>query len=248
MKNALITITGIALLSAALPAEAQRMGPGSTTPPTLTLEMLDGKNAGPILWQEPGVVPPTDLPDNAVYIGPSSWGCDGNYSESGWEPGWSEMFTPDFTSDYIQRRTYFFNEFGYNTLSGGSTPYYFSLNAYDFNGIRKVTVRIAERDVVSNRGGVIDDGPTEFVEVSENAAVASLHPIFNYPKKYLAYWEKRLTFDVPPGGRFQTDRNVDLQFGITHFGAAAQIFVDVEDRFGNVTTDSVYLADDRLCN
>ena len=60
--------------------------------PTVTLEMNDTKNLGPIIWYENGVAPPPDMPGGYTYVGPAVLGCDGTYSESGWDPGWSERF------------------------------------------------------------------------------------------------------------------------------------------------------------
>ena len=209
MKNALITIAGIALLSAALPAEADRKLDWDPDPtrrparpgpvpidfekPTLIMEMNDGLGAGPIIWVEEGVMPQPGLPADTI-ADLDSLGCNGTYVESGWNPGWNDIYPGTYFFDtLIQDQTYFFREPGLGTSNPG--PYSFSVRAQDEYGIAKIKVSLVERDVRSNRlFYVLDDGPTEFVNVVQSAAVATLNPIYRDRGKF-SHWEKQLSFE-----------------------------------------------------
>ncbi|MEM6819116.1 MAG: hypothetical protein AAF578_09995 [Pseudomonadota bacterium] len=253
MKNALITIAGIALLSAALPAEAVRepgLGPLvlDNTDPTVKLEMNDRKGAGPIIWVEEGVMPEPGLPADTI-PSLSSLGCDGTINNSAIS-SWSGLFNTNFSDPQIQNQTYFFRELGagigYYYSDAG--PYSFSLRAQDKNGISRIKVSLIERGVVTDRWNyVTNDGPTEFYDVSQQAAVASLHPIYLSGGKF-SHWEKQLNWEPNVPVRWLQSAEVHLDFSLTHFGLYGRIDVEVEDRAGNVTTSSVYLADDKACD
>lgn len=235
------------LLSGA--ADAQNRGSNDTTEPTFTLTMNDGKNAGPIIWHEPGVFPPPlDLPKGAV-ARPSALGCNGSYHENGWDPGWSEIYDTDFFSPWVQGQTYFFRELRDGPLLSDFVPYSFTLRASDTSGIKKILVKVRERDVVhswSNPSIVVDDGPSDFINVSPSRAVPRLLPIYyNTSSPFFQHYEKQLLFEP----RFIRVGSSDyvLHFDLTDFGVDARISVDVEDNAGNVSSGGVFVADDRLC-
>ncbi len=244
---AILALTTVLQLEA---ANAQIRVWNDTTEPTFTLTMNDGKNAGPIIWHEPGVFPPAlDLPNGAA-VRPNALGCNGSYYEGDWDPGWSEIYSEtDFFNPWIQTQTYFFRELREGPLFSDFVPYSFSVRASDTSGIKKILVSVHERDVVlswSNPSIVADDGPTEFVNVSPSRAVPRLLPIYSHGGRIFSHFEKQLLLE-PRVTRLVSTDSV-LHFDLTDFGDDAQIRVAVEDHAGNVSSGEVYVADDRLCH
>ena len=254
MKSLLIASLLTIVTTAQAQMDADRTRPGGSIndryKPTVTLEMNDTKNLGPIIWYENGVAPPPDLPEGYTYVGPDTLGCDGTYSEAGWDPGWSARFPgTNFFSRYVQDRTYFFRNLRTDNSYEGFRPFRFTLRAHDFGGIKRIRVRVVERDVqVSwwNPYYVIDPGPTEFVDVSSFSAVAMLTPLYQ-PGGDFSHWEEQLTYEPTLSGSFPHMDDVVLRFSLTDFGYFGKVDVEVEDLAGNMRTGSVYLADDRLC-
>lgn len=244
-----ITIFALTMIFQSGAADAQIRVWNDTTKPTLSLTMNDGKNAGPIILREPGVWPRTDLP-RGVSARLGALGCNGSYYEGNWDPGWSEIYAEtDFFNPWIQDQTYFFRELREGSQPSDFVPYSFTLRASDTSGIKKILVRIRERDVVPNYTNpllVADDGPTEFINVSPSRAVPQFLPIYYRGEPFFRHYEKQLLLE-PRATRLGSIDSV-LHFDLTDFGIDAKIRIDVEDNGGNVSSGSVYLADDRLCH
>ena len=144
----------------------------------------------------------------------------------------------NFFDSSIQDQTYFYS----NTASTKS----FTVTASDASGIRRVIVYLKERDVItaqSNPLWVIDDGPTEFSNISPARAVASFVPAWTSGGNFTHY-EKRLVLEPR---RTRLPQDAVLHFDLTTFGAAGRINILVEDNAGNTATGSVYLAQGSTC-
>ncbi len=239
------TFTPLAALAAlslhfAPVAESQRPVPLlDSTVPIATLVMHDGRNAGPILHTDMSVFAAPPLPPGATLALPSV-GCDGTILDNRMED-WDAWYTEtDFFDPVVQTYTYLFNE-APSTRS-------FTLNASDASGIKRVEVRIMERDVRTYWGTMIvyDDGPTEFFNVSPSRAVSYLQPVWisSTVGPIFTHYEKRLELE-PRQTRINTD--VVLNFDMTAFGATARLRVIVEDNAGNISTSGVWLAPASIC-
>ena len=246
-KLAPITIFALTTVLQSGAADAQIRVWNDTTEPTFSLTMNDGKNAGPIIWHEPGVFPPTGVSKGAAR--PNALGCNGSYYEGDWDPGWSEIYSTDFFNPWIQTQTYFYRELREGNMPSDFVPYSFTLRASDTGGIKKILVSVHERDVVRNWSNpllVVDDGPTEFINVSPSRAVPRFLPIYYNGGRSFSHYEKQLLLE-PRVTRLVSSDSV-LHFDLTDFGVDARIRVEVEDHAGNLSSGGVYVADDRLCH
>ena len=210
-----------------------------TTVPIATLVMHDGRNAGPILHTDMSVFAVPPLPPGAT-IALSSLGCDGNINDNRMQ-AWDDLYTAtDFFDPAVQRHTYFFNE--------APSVRSFTLDASDASGIKRVEVRIMERDVQTYWGTMIvyDDGPTEFFNISPSRAVAYFQPVWisSAQGQFFSHYEKRLELEPR---QTRLNRDVVLNFDMSDFGATARLLVIVEDNAGNVSSSGVWLAPEWIC-
>lgn len=252
--NKLMTTLALGILAtSATDADARRGG--GTVPvndsikPTLIVTMNDTTNAGPIIWYEHNVMPPR-VHWKYNYVGPQALGCRGTVSD-GWAEYWTDTFNQtDFTDKYIQKRTYFFRELAGPNMPIGTVPYSFTVRAEDLSGIKRIEVSLPERDVAWvgqwQNPLVLEDGPTEFVNVSQGDAVADFVEIRG-ANGDMQGWRKTLTYERPNPAFAAANQVVDLTFAVTHLGNAATLNVEVEDHAGNVRTGSVYLAMNDMC-
>ena len=205
-----------------------------TTGPSFALRANDGNRAGPIAWDSDSV--------------PAALGCDGSYGEYGWDPGWDETYTQtDFYDPVTQALSYFFTR-DHGEINGllFEEPVTFTLRASDMSGISSMEIRIDERNATWY--GDATDGPTTFSNYPQNAT-AFLHAVYVHHISWgwiFHHWEKRLRLDL--SNTSPTQFSSMLRFSVNTFGNDGMITVRVEDKAGNVSWDSVYLADDRLCH
>ncbi len=232
-------IAALAALTVLLAPSAESLTLIDNTVPIATLEMNDGLNAGPIVHTDMSVFSPPPLPPGATISLPSV-GCDGNI-HLGRMNNWDNRFTEtDFFDPVVQDYTYFFNE--------APSVRSFTLTASDTSGIKRVEVRIMERDVQTFWGSmsVYDDGPTEFFNVSPSRAVRYFQPVWisSAQGQFFSHYEKRLKLE-PRQTRLNPD--IVLNFALSDFGATARLLVVVEDNAGNVSTGGVWLAPGSIC-
>lgn len=251
MKKLLLTLSIGLLMITHADAKKPPTGLPSLTdkfPPKLILEMNDTKNAGPIIWYEHNVMPPkTHWKYN--YVGPSALGCKGNFSKAAAE-WWDSRFYHDFLDSYVINRTYFFRDLAGNNAPIGEVPYSFTVRAQDLSGIKRIYVSTPEREVETvpwyQGYQMVDDGPTEFINVTPNAATADMSELRDDDGN-LTGWIKSLNYQVPPVHPDDRSKEVRLDFSMTHLGQSGELTVLVEDNAGNTQTGSVYLAPDWIC-
>ena len=205
-----------------------------TTGPSFALRANDGNRAGPIAWDS-----------NSI---PAALGCDGSYGEYGWNPGWDDTYTQtDFYDPVTQSLSYFFTR-DHGEINGVpfEEPVTFTLRASDMSGIKRMEIQIDERNAIWY--GDATDGPTTFSNYPQNA-IAFLEAVYVVLNGYgvtFNHWQKVLRLDLPNNS--PTQFSSMLRFSVNTFGNDGMITVEVEDKAGNVSTDTVYLADDRLCH
>ncbi len=237
LRTILVAAAGL-ILQVGAAAEPRRI---DTTPPLARMVMNDGANAGDIILTDWGVldIPPywrTPISPPAT-MRLSALGCkqiDDDRMEA-----WSAIYPEvDLTDPIWHDHTYFFRE-AVSTRS-------FTVTASDASGIKRVTVYLWERDVVTatyNPQIVIDDGPSEFFNVSPSSAVASLVHVwgdFETP----AHYRKQLVLEPR---QTRLPRDTVLHFDLTDFGAAAYVAITVEDNAGNTSAGWVILAPRSTC-
>ena len=226
------------MLSVGADAQVSRL---DTTPPLARMVMNDGLNAGDIILTDMSILgipnPPRHPTDPPYTVRLSALGCDqiDYYLMENWNSTYPDT---NFYDEKVHDQTYFYS----NTVSTRS----FTVTASDASGIRRVVVFLKERNVITHPSNpliVLDDGPTEFFNVSPSRAVASFGPAVtgggNFP-----HYEKRLVLEPR---RTRLPQDAVLHFDLTTFGAAGEINILVEDNAGNTATGSVYLANGSLC-
>ncbi len=200
------------------------------TPPTGFLEMDDRTRVNEIIDTRLGNFGPAGTLDPTAQ-GPATLGCRWRTDDAAlWV--WSLTHTEYAWFDpAVIDNTYFFSDV--------FPDYTFTLRASDASGIRKITVRIRERDVVRNAYGiVVDDGPTEFTELWPSRVVSSFGMDQTTGSNFRDV--KRLEYEPRQTRLTRTDEV--MHFDMETFGSTARLEIEIEDNAGNVSHGAVYLA------